>query len=217
MKDLTTLKLVCGIEMDLTKNRVAALTGSIATGKSFVSNYFSREYGFSIVDADKIGHSVLERSDIAELIRVEFGKAIVADGIVDRKLLGRAVFSDRKKLNRLNEIVHPVLIKDSIALITRLSFETPVIFEAAVLFEAGWHKNFETVILTTCDPSIQLKRIISRDRISETEALARISAQMPFEEKSLLADHIIDTTDGIEAVTDTLDEIAEKLLKKHRS
>ena len=200
--------------MGQTKNRVAALTGSIATGKSVVSGYFRNEFGFRIVDADKTGHLILERPDIIELIRSELGKVFVRDGVVDRKLLGRTVFSDRKKLQTLNKIVHPALIKESITLIEQLSLEAPVIFEAAVLFEAGWHKNFDMVILTDCDPSLQLKRIVSRDRISEAEALARIGSQMPFAEKSALADYIIDTTDGIEALTQTLDEIAAKLLTK---
>lgn len=198
--------------MDRIKNKTAALTGSIATGKSSVSSYFRNEFGFRIIDADKIGHSVLEKPAIIELIRLELGKNFILDGVVDRKQLGRAVFSDRKKLQTLNEIVHPILIKDSIAMIEKLSFEAPVIFEAAVLFEAGWHKNFNMVILTTCDTPIQLKRIISRDRITENEALSRIGSQMPFNEKRLLSDYIVDTTDGIEAVTGTLDEIAGRLL-----
>ncbi|HPS29640.1 MAG TPA: dephospho-CoA kinase [bacterium] len=194
-------------------NKVAALTGSIATGKSFVSAYFKNEFGVYIVDADKIGHSILEKPEVVEIIRQEFGKEIIHEGTVNRRMLGKIVFSDHKKLTDLNTIVHPLLIKEALATIEFLSPKVPVIFEAAILFEAGWHKYFDTVILTTCEPSIQLKRIVKRDGVSENEALARISSQMPYEDKSLLADYIVDTSQGIDAVSDILDEIAEKLLK----
>jgi dephospho-CoA kinase len=147
------------------------------------------------------------------MIRKEFGKEIVHEGIINRRMLGKIVFSDHKKLADLNMIVHPLLIKESLATIELLSADTPVIFEAAVLFEAGWHKYFDTVILTTCEPSIQLKRIVKRDGVSEKEALARISSQMPFEDKSALADYIVDTSQGLDNITDILDEVAEKLLK----
>lgn len=199
--------------MNRKTNKIAALTGSIATGKSFVSAYFKNEFGFQIVDADKIGHSILEKPDVVEMIRKEFGKEIVHEGTIDRRMLGKIVFSNHKKLADLNMIVHPLLIKESLAAIELLSANTPVIFEAAVLFEAGWHKYFDTVILTTCEPSIQLKRIVKRDGISEKEALARISSQMPFEDKSALADYIVDTSQGLDTIADILDEVAEKLLK----
>lgn len=199
--------------MNRKTNKIAALTGSIATGKSFVSAYLKNEFGFQIVDADKIGHSILDKPDVVEMIRKEFGKEIVYEGIVNRRMLGKIVFSDHKKLAGLNMIIHPLLIKESLATIELLSADTPVIFEAAILFEAGWHKYFDTVILTTCEPSIQLKRIVKRDGISEKEALARISSQMPFEDKSSLADYIVDTSQGLDNVTDILDEVADKLLK----
>jgi len=193
-------------------SNIGALTGSIATGKSYVSAYFKNNFGFQVVDADKIGHAVLERPEIIGIVEKNFGSSVIKDGSVNRQALGKLVFSDYKKLVELNGIIHPMLIKEAIQAIELFSENGPVIFEAAVLFEAGWHKYFNTIILTTCERKIQLERIIKRDQINEIEAMARIKSQIPFEEKLSMSDYAIDTSRGIEEITCVLDEIAEKLI-----
>lgn len=198
--------------MNKKRNKIAALTGAIATGKTYVSKYFKDFYGFEIVDADKIGHKILEQPDICEIIRKEFGNSVIKEGTVNRRLLGKIVFSDPGRLLTLNRIIHPLLIKNANGIISDLSQTSPVIFEAAVLIEAGWQKYFDTVLLTTCQPQIQLKRITLRDRITEKDAADIIGSQISFEERSVFADYLIDTSEGIETITALLDEIAEKLL-----
>lgn len=198
--------------MNRKTSNIAALTGSIATGKSYISTYFKNNFGFQIVDADKIGHAVLDRPEIIGIVEKNFGSSVIKEGFVNRRALGKLVFSDHKKLIELNGIIHPTLIKESIQAIELFAEIGPVIFEAAVLFEAGWHKYFNTIILATCEQKIQLERIIKRDRINEKEAVARIKSQIPFEEKLSMSDYVVDTSHGIEEITCVLDEIAEKLI-----
>lgn len=200
--------------MDRKTNNIAALTGAIATGKSYVSNYFKNEFCFQVIDADKIGHAILEKPEVIEIIKKEFGNTVIKNGLINRAALGKIVFADHRKLKTLNEITHPLLIKDSLTLIESLSRTSPVIFEAAVLIEAGWHKYFSTIILTNCDPDIQIRRIMNRDKTSEKEALEKIGSQISFEEKLKLADYVIDTSQGIDNISIMLDEIAEKLLTR---
>lgn len=199
--------------MEKRKSRVvAALTGSIATGKTVVLDYFRDNLGFKVVSADAVGHEVLKSSEIIEKIERSFGKNVIKEGGIDRAALGKIVFSDKSELLKLNEITHPAILTKTFEIIDELSRDFPVILEAAILIEAGWHKYFDTVMLTWCKPEIQLSRLMTRDNISEEEAKKRIAVQMSFEEKKPFATHIIDTSYGIEVTKITLEKIAEELL-----
>lgn len=196
-----------------TKNKVvAALTGSIATGKTVVLDYFRDNLGFKVVSADSVGHEVLKNAEIIEKIGRTFGAEVIKNGCIDRRTLGKIVFSDKAQLLKLNEITHPAILQKTFEIIDEISKTSPVILEAAILIEAGWHKYFETVMLTWCKPEIQLDRLMTRDNISEEEAKKRIASQMSFEAKKPFATHIIDTSYGIEVTRFTLEKIAEEIL-----
>ncbi len=197
--------------MSRKNNPVWALTGSIATGKSTVSKYLSENYGIKILNADIVGHEVLQKQRIVDSISRVFGKEVVKNGAVDRQMLGRKVFSDKSKLNALNTIVHPELIKKVLSEVKLLSEKSPVIFEAAILIEAGWQKHFEKVVITTCDPDVQLKRVMERSNLSLSEAKERVMSQLPFDEKKIFADYIIDTTKGLEGCIEILKEVGLKI------
>ena len=196
-----------------TKNKVvAALTGSIATGKTVVLDYFRDNLGFKVVSADSVGHEILKSSEIIEKIGKTFGTEVIKNGSIDRKTLGKIVFSDKAELTKLNEITHPAILQKTFEIIDELSQTSPVILEAAILIEAGWHKYFDTVMLTWCKPEIQLNRLMTRDNISEEEAKKRIASQMSFEAKKPFATHLIDTSYGIEVTRFTLEKIAKEIL-----
>ena len=196
-----------------TKNKVvAALTGSIATGKTVVLDYFRDNLGFKVVSADSVGHEILKNAEIIEKIGRTFGPDVIKNGSIDRKILGKIVFSDKAELLKLNEITHPAILQKTFEIIDEISRTSPVILEAAILIEAGWHKYFKTVMLTWCKPEIQLDRLMTRDNISEEEAKKRIASQMSFEAKKPFATHIIDTSYGIEVTRFTLEKIAEEIL-----
>ena len=194
------------------KNKVvAALTGSIATGKTVVLDYFRDNLGFKVVSADAVGHEVLKDPEIIKKIGETFGENVIKDGSIDRAALGKIVFSDKAELLKLNGITHPAILAETFEIIDELSQTSPVILEAAILIEAGWHKYFDTVMLTWCKPEIQLNRLMTRDNITEEEAKKRIASQMSFEEKKSFATHIIDTSYGIEVTRFTLEKIAKEI------
>lgn len=197
----------------MSKSRVvAALTGSIATGKTVVLDYFRDNLGFKVVSADSVGHEILKNAEIIEKIGRTFGADVIKNGEIDRKVLGKIVFSDKAQLLKLNEITHPAILQKTFEIIDEISKNSPVILEAAILIEAGWHKYFKTVMLTWCKPEIQLDRLMTRDNISEEEAKKRISSQMSFEAKKPFATHLIDTSYGIEVTRFTLERIAKEIL-----
>ena len=194
-------------------NHIAALTGGISTGKSTISKYFKDCYGFHLVDADKIGHEILTYPDIVNKISKEFGKKVIVNGKIDRKILGSIVFSDSLKLSKLNGITHPALINRALEILEKLS-DKPVIFEAAVLIEAGWYEHFNTVILTTCSPEIQILRTMERNKLNREDAVKRINAQISNEIRRQYADFIIDTSEGPTPVEEQIDLIARTLLRE---
>jgi dephospho-CoA kinase len=180
------------------------LTGGLATGKSFVGEALGR-LGCRLVRADEIGREVMEKGGEAygPVVR-EFGEGILdAEGAIDRKRLAALVFGEPERLAALNAIVHPAVLRRQEEIFAAIAAEDPaaiVIWEAAVMIEAGTHTRMDKVILTVCREDQQLERAVARGGMTREEALARIRRQMPLEEKRRYADFVIDTS-GSEAQT----------------
>ncbi len=176
------------------------LTGGIACGKSTVVAIL-REQGCAVLEADPVAHKMIERSGAAYagVIR-EFGEGICApDGAVDRRKLAAIVFADPARLKRLNQIVHPhVLRLQDAQLAAWQELGLPLgIIEAPLMIEAGYHKKVDRLTVCWCRPEQQLERLTARG-LTEEQARARIAAQMPIEEKRRLADDQIDCSGTLE-------------------
>ena len=185
------------------------LTGSIAVGKSFVVECF-RELGCHVLDADHTAREVVDPgTEGLRRIVEEFGETVLADGSLDRKKLGAIVFSDREKRNRLNSIVHPLVIEKQNEWLKEREAEDPdgiAIIDAALMIESGGYKRFDKLIVVWCDTDIQLARLMKRNDLTENEARDRIAAQMPQEEKKAFADVLIDTSGSFD---DTRRQVVE--------
>ncbi|MEW6363314.1 MAG: dephospho-CoA kinase [Acidobacteriota bacterium] len=177
------------------------LTGGIACGKSAVTRELGR-LGCTIIDADLIAREVVEPGRPGWKKVVEhFGERILLpDSQIDRSALARIVFAKEAQRRALNRILHPLIIEveeERIGWLVRHGFRGIVIVEAALLIEAGRHKNYDQLIVVYCDPKVQLKRLTMRDGISIAEARRRIRAQMDIEEKKKLATHVIDASGSL--------------------
>jgi len=175
---------------------VIGLTGSIASGKSLVSR-FLRELGAIIIDADQVARDVvLTGSPAWRQIVQEFGEAVCKpDGTLDRQALGRIVFSDTYKLDKLNRITHPYIISEINQLLDGYRKNSPgavVVLDAPLLLELGLEKMVDEVWVVYVDYQTQLERLMKRDGLSSEEAARRISSQISLEKKVKLADHVID-------------------------
>ncbi|MEO8434365.1 MAG: dephospho-CoA kinase [Pyrinomonadaceae bacterium] len=187
------------------------LTGSIAVGKSFVLGVLAG-LGCRVVDADKTAREVVAIGSPGYTAVVEaFGEEILKpDGTLDRPKLGRVVFADDTLRQQLNSILHPFIMAQQDALMSRWEQEDPEaigVVDAALMIESGGYQRFDKLIVVHCRPKIQLERLMSRDSMTREEAEQRIAAQMPQEEKKRHADYLIDTSNGFESARTQTEEI----------
>ncbi len=181
------------------------LTGGIATGKTAVVAIL-RELGCQVLEADKIGHQMIEPGGAAyQGVVREFGPGILTpEGHVDRQKLGAIVFADAKRLLRLNAIVHPPILEEQTRQLAAIEQAEPhaiTVVEAALLMEAGFDKKLDLVVVTWCTPEQQLARLTQAGTgrgITIEQARQRIAAQMPVDEKRRRADVVIDCSGTLE-------------------
>ena len=177
--------------------KVIGLTGSIASGKSTVSNKLS-ELGYPIIDCDKINHEILKPNNVGYIAVIEeFGKDILSiDNQIDRTKLGKMVFNNPKIKERLNQILHP-LIKERVKGEINKYDDGIIILDCPLLFETDFHELCDLKIVVYVNMDTQIHRLMKRDGITFPEALKKIYAQMPLEDKLSLADFVIDNCHGL--------------------
>jgi dephospho-CoA kinase len=193
------------------------LTGGMAVGKSTVASML-RSHDCPVLDADTIGHELLEEGQDAHAeVVAAFGPTILDEHKnIDRTALGKLVFADPEKLKQLNAILHPrifAVVQNWFTALERADPPEVAIVEAALLIESGFSKSLDKLIVCWCRPDQQLERMIERGLTPE-EAQQRVAAQLPNEEKLKLADATIDCSGLIEE-TERL--VASALAKLKRS
>jgi dephospho-CoA kinase len=182
--------------------KVVGLTGGIACGKSTLAG-FLRERGVPVVDADEVARAVVApgRDAHAEIVAA-FGQGVVApDGAIDRRALAARVFADPQTRKRLEAITHPRILEESERRFRALEAagERVVVYEAALLVETGRHMKMDALVVVSCAPEVQERRLVAQKGFSPEDARARIAAQRPLAEKEAVADVVV-RNDG------TLDE-----------
>ena len=174
---------------------LVGLTGGIATGKSTVAQMFKR-CGAVVIDADQLARDVVRPGkpawrDIVSL----FGKNVLnSNGSINRQALGAIVFGDRRKLRRLERIIHPRVAREQRRLTRHIAERTPravVVYEVPLLFESGAHKRVDKIIVVTADRGTQIARLKRRNGLSRQEALRRIDNQMALARKVSRADAVL--------------------------
>jgi len=192
------------------------LTGGIATGKSTAGKMFV-ELGCHLIDSDRITHQLFEPGQSVHKTVVEqFGKRIVApDGTIDRRILGEIVFKEDPEARlKLNRLVHPAVIQRQQEWLNEMQQKDPdgvAIVDAALMIEAGTYKNYDKVIVVTCSPEIQKRRLLERSGLKEDAIDVRIRSQMPMSEKVKYADFVIDNSGDLAEARRQVTEINARL------
>jgi dephospho-CoA kinase len=190
------------------------LTGGIACGKTVVRRRLE-ERGIPTLDADAVVHRLLQSgTDVTRRIAERFGKGVLAsDGSVDRKALGAIVFGDEEARRKLNAIVHPGVWREIERFFEeREKASEPVaVVDAALMIETGSYRRYDRVVVVHCRPELQLERLMARDGLPREDALRRMSAQMPTEEKLPFADFLVDTSGSIEETLKQADDLVANL------
>ena len=204
-----------------TNPKVVAVTGGIGSGQSTVCKKLI-ELGCRIIDLDKKAKQIIQKdASLQEELKTVFGKEIfTSNGNLDRKLLGRLAFSDEIRTRELNKLVHPRMVVDVIEEMetARFSEKYPlIVIDAALIFEISIEQMFDVVIVVYANKENRIKRVMERDDLKRAEILARISRQIPLEDKKEWADYVIDNNGTIEDLYTQTGQIFKELTRNMKT
>ena len=191
--------------------KIIGLTGGIACGKSTVSTEL-RAHGAAIIDADALAHELSQPHQPIYNAYVErFGSEIVAaDGTLDRAAIARRVFADPAVHAEVEAIAHPIIRRAAEERLRAARDENKraAVLDVPLLFEAGWDALADETWVVALPREEQLARLLARDKtMCESEARARIAAQMPLREKCARADVVIDNSGTKEEVREYIGKL----------
>jgi dephospho-CoA kinase len=166
------------------------LTGGIGSGKTTVAKIFE-SLGIPVYYADDAAKLIMNTDEElkASLIK-NFGDRAYKEGLLDRAWLASVVFADKDKLALLNSLTHPATIRDADRWMEK-QISPYTIKEAALLFESGANEHLDHIIGVYAPQALRIKRVMSRDNVTEEEVLKRLNRQMNEEEKMKRCDSII--------------------------
>lgn len=171
--------------------RKYALTGGIGTGKTFISKYFIQR-GIPVFYADEEAKKLYAREEVIARIRELFGDAVFTNHQLDFKKMAGVIFADPEEQNRLESLIHPMVMEEFERWAEQQDADT-VMMESAIIFETHLEKYFDKVFVVNASIPVRVERIHRRNpELSEEQILARIAAQMPQEDKCRLADEVIE-------------------------
>jgi dephospho-CoA kinase len=196
--------------------KVIGLTGGIASGKSTVSTVL-KELGAIIIDVDIISRKAVSKGEAAydKIIQYFGNEILMSNGDINRKKLGNIVFSDKEKLNILNSITHPEIIRLVREEIEGLEHKMckVAIVDAAILIEMGLYKYVDEVWLVVVNRETQIRRLMERDKFAYEDSINRIKSQFTDEQRLKYADIIIDNNKPLEDVKIFVEEIWNNVIR----
>lgn len=190
--------------------KIIGLTGGIACGKSTVSAYLKQK-GAYIIDGDAIAKELsVPGKSIWKAYVEHFGDKILnSDKTLNRRLIGQIVFTDESEKMWMNNTMHPLIKQAIIEKIEKYKQDKVkvVVLDIPLLYEANWDKFADEVWVVRIDKQLQIERIQNRDKLTQKEAISRIEAQMPVEEKAKRADVVIDSSNTPEITCKLVEKI----------
>jgi dephospho-CoA kinase len=186
---------------------VIGLVGGVASGKSFVAECFARQ-GAEILDADKIGHEILERPEVIAEIQSIWPTVIVQNGSIDRRSLGDIVFrseSHEQQLQKLETITHPLIGRriDQRMAELRSQQSVAVVLDAPVLIKAGWHHRCDKIVVVEASQTQRLQRTAARGWTADQLSL-REQSQTPLPQKRRMATDIVNNSNSKQETCDQI-------------
>ena len=186
-----------------------AVTGGIGSVKSKVLR-FIEELVYPVLSADEAARNIYDEAEVLLQMRERFSDCFT-DGAVDRNKVSSAVFKNRDRLNELNEITHPAIMKKIFSSAEREDGRF-IFFEIPLLFEGGFEKLFDHVIVLMRDKKTRIAAVEARDGLSGAEVAARIKNQFNYE-KNLSNGHTVIYNDGdIASLYNKVSEAVRKIV-----
>lgn len=191
---------------------IIGLTGGIGSGKTTVAALLAQKGAF-VIDTDLLAREVVEPGPVLDAIRREFGDAVLRpDGTLDRPALARIIFADDAKRARLNQLTHPEILKRVLGIIATQPPDAMVVVVVPLLFESGFERSCDQVIVVLAPPELRRQRLQERDGISGTEVESRMRAQLPDAEHERRAGIIIRNDGNLTALGREVDRAWSKLV-----
>lgn len=189
------------------------LTGGIGSGKTTVAHILEQE-GYPVYISDRQASELINKhTEIRSALTGLFGTTLYSDdNNLDKKKLAEIIFNDKTALQKVNAIVHPVVLED-FRQWSLLQSENLVFFESAILFEAGLEKNFDLIISVYASRQTRIQRVVDRDRVCPEQVIKRIENQMADDIKCQKSDFTIYTDRGLD-LNQQIKDIIEQLNQK---
>ncbi|WP_339733030.1 dephospho-CoA kinase [uncultured Gimesia sp.] len=201
-----------------------ALIGGIGSGKSAVANKVKTLRSVTVIDADQIGHEILDFPVIQQKIREQFGTAVFNEqGKIVRSNLAKLVFGDEKQhheaLEKLEAIVHPEIhrrLEQEILLARSQGQVDAILVDAAVILEAGWKDLCDQIVFIECPFEQRFNRVTQNRGWSSAELTKREKHQLPLSEKRKMANGVIHNDQDLDAAGLALSRFIDDLLKRNQ-
>jgi dephospho-CoA kinase len=188
------------------KPLIIGLTGGIGSGKTTVAGIFSGKFGIPVYHADDRAKELMHTPSLRKQIEKLFGEKSYENGRLNREFLASIVFNDRKALDKLEKIVHPVVQKDFKKWITRQ--QTPyVLLENAILFESGMNRLCDYIIFVDADKDLRIKRLKKRNNWSDAQIEARMKNQQTEKEKLKKSHYVIKNNNKIDDILKDIERL----------
>lgn len=167
------------------KPTIIGITGGIATGKSLVFNYLKENYNNNILylDSDEMSHQLLKNEKVIEEITDKIANVKNNDGNINRKELGKLIFSDDEKRKKLNEIIHPLVKKEITKAIDKNGDKSIIFVDIPLLVEAKMEDLVDEIWFVYVNKETQLERLKNRDEIDDDFAIKKMNSQMNINDK----------------------------------
>lgn len=196
----------------MNKPLIIGITGGIGSGKSTLSKLLRAE-GYSVYDTDLEARRLQNEHFAMRKKMIDlFGKNIYTEQGLNRSVLGKLVFSKPELLTKLNAIVHPLVMEDFNNWVNNRYPKKMLFIESAILYESGFNKLVDKVILITAEESIRIERVVKRDGVTPEHVRARMTNQLLDEEKIKRADYVIHSDDD-KPLVDKMRKIIVELLE----